>query len=617
MMRGITAEWVDKESPGRLEQRRRVLSYCPAGQKAIQFQKMLDDELREGIVVEIPEEQAKWINPTFLVPKKRKGEYRKVLDCRELNEEIQDVHFKMEGAETVCQLVKPGDWATSIDVKSAFNHVPVDAELQPYLAFKFGKKTYTYAGMPFGIKHAPRVFTLLMRKTITAVRDRFQVRAVSYMDDVLLLFDDVADAVVKTQEIATFFGRLGWTLAGDKCELDPVQNIDFLGWRWHLEEAMVSSTPPRREELRRTLANWQEYAWDREPRPVRELAALLGGLNFMRLQVPDASLHMKKLDSTKALAVHLHGWEGHCIPNPSLIGELMWWGKTVTKNEPRSIVQIPSQAMLTTDASPTGWGAVLVVGSEAVYGFGRWSPTQELMTSNAKELVAVEMGLRHFAQEIDELEISSILIQSDNSATVADINRCSARGTLVPHLKDLVATTKRMNIQLQAVHIPGLDNDQADRLSRIGSNREYFLKEEEYKRVTTAFQFEPEVDMFASTPYLPGSTAIEHISETLRQNWTGKRLYLHPPPPLILRTVNKAEKEKAEAILIVPAWKGQPWDQTLKGMCKAWMSLGKFEHVMVTTPRFRDEGWRLPPGDVLAVLLGTKTTTATASSQDF
>jgi ribonuclease HI len=422
---------------------------------------------------------------------------------------------------------------------------------------------------------------------------------------------------MKTQQIASYFEHLGWTLAGNKCELDPVQSINFLGWRWHLEHALVSSTPARREELRTTLTNWQESAWDREPRPVRELAALLGKLNFMRLQVPEASLHMKRMDSTKARAVRLHGWDGQCVPNPSLMGELVWWSKTVTENEPHSIVQIPPKAILTTDASPTGWGAVLCVGDESTYGYGLWSPTQESMTSNAKELVAVEMGLRHFAKEIDEQEIPSILVQSDNSATVADITRSSATSSLAQHLRDLIATTKRMKIQLRAVHIPGLVNDQADRLSRIGSRREYFLKEEEYYRLVAAFQFQPEADAFTSTPYLPASTEIEHISDALRLDWTGKKLYLHPPPPLILKTISKAEREKTEAILIIPAWKGQPWQETLDGMTKAWMTLGSDEHVMITTPRFKDEGWRLPPGEVLAVLLGTKTMTAPGSSQDF
>jgi ribonuclease HI len=94
----------------------------------------------------------------------------------------------------------------------------------------------------------------------------------------------------------------------------------------------------------------------------------------------------------------------------------------VTLNQPRSLVQEPIGATLTTDASPAGWGAVLCVGEEKVYGFGLGSPKQETMTSNAKELVAGDMGLRHFAEELDVIGAAAALIQSDNAATVADIN---------------------------------------------------------------------------------------------------------------------------------------------------------------------------------------------------
>jgi hypothetical protein len=288
--------------------------------------------------------------------------------------------------------------------------------------------------MPFGVRHAPRVFTLLMRKAMTAVRERFGVRAISYMDDILLLFEDPVAALTKTNEIADYLETLGWTLAGDKCELEPKQDIDFLGWRWHLEDATVSSTPSRRTELKEALKDWQGYAWDREPRPVKELAALLGRLNFVRLQVPDASLHTQKMDQLKARAVQQHGWYGSCTPNPAIMGDLKWWNRKVTQNIPTPIHKRPVQATLTTDASPTGWGAVLTIGTQAIVGFGTWTDAQRAYTSNAKELQAVQSSLLHFEPQIATLKEPGILIQSDNAATVADINRCSASGSLTGRL---------------------------------------------------------------------------------------------------------------------------------------------------------------------------------------
>jgi ribonuclease HI len=616
VLRGITAEWRDEDSPRRLERRRKVFGYTPMGERVQIFRNMLEEELREGIVVEIPEEEAKWFNATFLVPKKKKGQFRKILDCRELNEEIKDVHFKMEGPEAICEMIRAGDWATSIDIKSAFNHVPVDQSLRPYLAFRFGGKTYTYAGMPFGIKHAPRVFTLLMRKAMAAIRLRFNVRAVSYMDDILLLFDEAGEAFLRTREIGDYLERLGWTLAWDKCEMDPVQDIDFLGWRWHLEEARVTCTPGRRTELKEALKDWQGYAWDREPRPIRELAALLGRLNFVRLQVPEASLHTQRMDQTKADAVRRHGWDGSCTPNPSLMGELKWWNRTITENTPTPVHKYPIQATLTTDASPTGWGAVLSIGAQSVVGFGAWTDAQRAYTSNAKELQAVQSALLHFEQQLRPLKTPGILIQSDNAATVADINRCSASGTLTGRLLSLMTTVREMEVQLQVVHIPGLSNDGADRLSRIGQDREYYLKEHLYKHVTEQLGFQPEFDAFGATPYLPSEIPFARIFDALRPSWKGKRLLIHPPPTLLMKTISKATREEPEAILLIPNWTGQPWQPLLTQFEQKRISVGTFDWTMETTERFRQGGWRLPPGEVHAVLMGTKTTKESVSSGD-
>jgi ribonuclease HI len=618
VLRGITAEWKDGQAVERLRRLRRPEVYRCSPKMVTEYMKLLDEELKEGIVVEIKEEEAKWINPTFLVPKGRTGKYRKVLDCKVLNDQIADVHFTMDGAETVCDLIRPDDWATSIDIQGAFNHVPVDREFQPYLAFQFQGKTYMYAGMPFGVKHAPLIFTLLMRKVMVAVRERFGVRAISYMDDILLLFDSVVKAVTQTTEIVTFIENLGWTLNAKKCELDPMQDIDFLGWRWHLEESTVSSTPGKKHELLNSLAEWRTYAWEREPRPIRELASLIGKINFMRLQVPDAGLHIKRLDQAKSTAVRLHGWDGDCVANPSMMGDLKWWSKTVAEDAPRHLQKPPVIASLTTDASPQGWGAVLIAGDKLrIDTYSHWTWSDRTLTSNAKEMRAVELALLQLKDHITPLAPGMITVHSDNTVTVSDINRQSASDSLAPVLRSLLATARQMGIQLQAVHIAGAANDEADRLSRIGTRREYFLKESAYEEMVSALQIRPEIDAFAATPYLPSQVSPEHIGEALRQSWRERVLLLHPPVHKIVKTVMKAYQEKAKGILIIPDWRGQPWGPVLSLIARRSIRLGTYDTTMITTPRFKSEGWRLPPGDVLAVLLDGRTTPAENSSRAF
>jgi hypothetical protein len=79
------------------------------------FLRQLQEEIDEKIIVKVRKEQCNFISPTFLVPK-RGGEWRKVMDCREINKYIRDQTFIMEDLRTVWMLVERRDYATSIDI---------------------------------------------------------------------------------------------------------------------------------------------------------------------------------------------------------------------------------------------------------------------------------------------------------------------------------------------------------------------------------------------------------------------------------------------------------------------------------------------------------------------
>jgi hypothetical protein len=59
------------------------------------------------------------------------------------------IHFRMEGPGTVQYLMRRGDWLTSIDLKSAFNHIWVSEAMQRFLCFCYKGRSYKYVGMPF------------------------------------------------------------------------------------------------------------------------------------------------------------------------------------------------------------------------------------------------------------------------------------------------------------------------------------------------------------------------------------------------------------------------------------------------------------------------------------
>ena len=66
-----------------------------------------------------------WFSTYFLVPKPTPGTFRGILDMRGVNEHVVSRSFKMDTLRTVNEILRPGDYMTSIDISSAYPHVPV------------------------------------------------------------------------------------------------------------------------------------------------------------------------------------------------------------------------------------------------------------------------------------------------------------------------------------------------------------------------------------------------------------------------------------------------------------------------------------------------------------
>ena len=61
----------------------------------------------------------------FGVPKKDTDELRGCWDGRKLNDSVVYEHFKMEGLQTVRDLLQPGDFMTKVDISDAYPHILV------------------------------------------------------------------------------------------------------------------------------------------------------------------------------------------------------------------------------------------------------------------------------------------------------------------------------------------------------------------------------------------------------------------------------------------------------------------------------------------------------------
>jgi hypothetical protein len=69
----------------------------------------------------------------FTSSDKSGGKLRLVIDMRTVNQFMKELHFKMEGTETIKEIVQKDDYAVTYDLKEAYNHVPLHPSFQPLL----------------------------------------------------------------------------------------------------------------------------------------------------------------------------------------------------------------------------------------------------------------------------------------------------------------------------------------------------------------------------------------------------------------------------------------------------------------------------------------------------
>jgi hypothetical protein len=149
------------------------------------------------------------------------------------------------------------------------------------------------------------------------------------MDDILLLHQDRADLELATLQIAIHLRSLGWTLSMERCEFTPAQVVTFLGWRRDFERLTLSMTSVMHSTLLFMLDQWIRKALKRKRVKSRALGWIIGCLNFLRCQIPRASLYLSTLHTSLATAVRSTGWNGCITLSRAIVSELLWWRRNV------------------------------------------------------------------------------------------------------------------------------------------------------------------------------------------------------------------------------------------------------------------------------------------------
>ena len=173
----------------------------------------------------------------------------------------------------VIQLMTPGCFMASVDLKDAYYSIPVAQEDRKYLRFVWENTLYQFTCLPNGLAEAPRKFTKILKVPFSELRGQGHESSV-YLDDSALFgltFDDCVQNITSTVET---LDSLGFTIHPDKSVTFPSHVLTFLGFVLNSIEMTVTLTLERRAKIKTVCSR----LLDLKKVTVRQLAEVIGTL---------------------------------------------------------------------------------------------------------------------------------------------------------------------------------------------------------------------------------------------------------------------------------------------------------------------------------------------------
>uniref|UniRef100_A0A0N5CH84 Reverse transcriptase domain-containing protein n=1 Tax=Strongyloides papillosus TaxID=174720 RepID=A0A0N5CH84_STREA len=196
--------------------------------------------------------------------KKKSGEWRKVVDYREVNLVTKEETSVLPLIEDILEKVAGKEVYTTIDLASGFFQIPIERKSKEITAFITPKGLYQYNVTPMGLSGSPSTFQRVMENSFGNMRDSVVV----YMDDIIIFGkeethkQDIEQVLKKLQEI-------GMRAKLRKCNFWQ-KRTEFLGHIVSQDGIEINSK--KIEAIDKMIA----------PRNKKDLRTFLGAANYFR-----------------------------------------------------------------------------------------------------------------------------------------------------------------------------------------------------------------------------------------------------------------------------------------------------------------------------------------------
>ena len=553
-----------------------------------------------------------WFSTYFLVPKPTTPvTFRGILDLRGVNEEVVTRSFKMDSLKTVKDILRPGDYMTSVDISSAYPHVPIARRFRNLLCMRasmamslsdpistdpdlvretvphsftggsastadstvptvpavsptsFRCQDFRFRCLPFGLKSAPRLWTRICKPVMSYLRRVHGIRLVIYLDDILICNQSRAGCHRDTQILVDVLRSLGFLLNAKKCATVPAQRREFLGLICDSTN-MIFRVPPKK---RRVFMHDSKafLALARQGRvTLRLLARWLGKARSFA----DAVMYAKRRTRAslrllnRSLNHGLH-WDARVRVSSDITSEVRYWLQEASLWSGHGILIPQHDVTIDTDAGPWAWGGFL--GPNFVQGF--YTPWEQLnLSQNHKEMLGVFYTLQGFERLLWN---KCVLVQTDNTSVMTYLGKGQGgrSNSLSLKAEEILDWCAARHIRLRCVHLAGILNIRADKVSRQYESRsEYKLRPAVFRSLERRWG-RHDIDLFAArhnhqTPryYSRQSDSAAAGGDAFLQDWTAHRNpYANPPFYLIPQVLRYIRTQRVPAMtLIVPDW-GAAW----------------------------------------------------------
>ena len=510
-------------------------SYSPTSIKGAALEEVTLALVAKGAVELAPLPSPGFYSRLFVVWK-TSGSWRPVIDLSHLNRFVDVSHFQMETIQSVLLSVRQGDWMASIDLKEAYLQVPIHPSSRHLLRFVFRDQVYQFKALCFGLSTAPQVFTRVMAP-VSAILHSMGIRMRRYLDDWLVQSSSRDSLVRDLQTVLSLCHELGIVVNPQKSNLVPSQIVQYLGVVIDSTSFRASPSQDRISRLRSTADAFRSSA---SP-PASLWLSLLGALSSLAHLVPGGRLRMRSLQ----LCLH-RSWDRLDLQAPVPVSQvclqdLQWWLHLPRLSSGVSLCQVSPDLHFWSDASDVGWGAHL----DRQVASGLWDSSQAALSINARELLAVHLGLHQFQSSLRGMTVA---VFCDNTTAVAYLRK--EGGTRSPLLnslaQEILRWTESLSIRLAPQFLPGSQNVLADALSRPHQlpHSEWSLNMDVFLSLRRLWPVQ--IDLFATSDnhrcsiyFSPLHDPMSAGTDAFLQSWDGLQAYAFPPVSLIPRVLAK------------------------------------------------------------------------------